>query len=229
MVLHVGTSCTLAQAEGLAWVWRLVSAGGASGLVIVGVLALLSLAALALVIELMMTLRLGVLAPDGLAENVAKRLAAGDLDAAAKACANESSFLGRVIGAGLVEADTGWPAAEKAMEDAADAQAARLMRRIDYLSVIGNLAPMLGLLGTVIGMILAFREVADTEGAATAAELAGGIYQALVTTVAGLLVAIPSLGVYALLRNRLDGLAAEVMERAEWATRALKRRLNHGG
>ena len=82
---------------------------------------------------------------------------------------------------------------------------------------------MLGLLGTVIGMILAFREVAATEGAATAAELAGGIYQALVTTVAGLLVAIPSLGAYAVLRNRVDAMLAEVTQQADVATLPLKR------
>ncbi len=68
------------------------------------------------------------------------------------------------------------------------------MRRIEYLSVIGNIAPMVGLLGTVTGMIFAFQQVATTRGAAGAGDLAEGIYQALVTTVGGLVVAIPALG-----------------------------------
>ena len=209
----------------LAWVWQLVSAGGVPGLLIVGVLGLLSLAAAALVIEHLLTLRTSVLAPEGLASRIAKHLTAGDTAAASKACAATPCFLSRVVAAGLMEAGTGWGAAEKAMEDAADSQSARYLRRIDYLSVIGNLAPMLGLLGTVIGMILAFGEVADTEGTATAAQLAGGIYQALVTTVAGLLVAIPSLAAYAVLRNRVDALTADVVAQAEIATRPLKRML----
>ena len=215
----------LAETSGIAWVWRLVSAGGAPGLVIVGVLVVLSLAALALVIEHALMLRLSVLAPEGLAQELGKRLAAADGEGAAGACLAEPCFLAKVVSAGLLETESGWPAVEKAMEDAADEQAARLLRRIDYLSVIGNLAPMLGLLGTVIGMIIAFGEVAETEGAATAAELAGGIYQALVTTVAGLLVAIPSLGAYAVLRNRVDRVTAEVIEQAEAAARPLKRML----
>src|ERR671914_570403 len=98
---------------------------------------------------------------------------------------------------------------EKAMEDATAEQAARLFRRIEYLSVIGNIAPMVGLLGTVTGMLLAFKQVADTEGSAGAAQLADGIYQALVTTVAGLIIAIPSLGAFALFRSRVDQLVAE--------------------
>ncbi|MCA9238589.1 MAG: MotA/TolQ/ExbB proton channel family protein, partial [Planctomycetales bacterium] len=79
------------------------------------------------------------------------------------------------------------------------------------------------LLGTVVGMIFAFQEVAETQGAARAAELAGGIYQALVTTVGGLLVAIPSLAVFAVFRNRIDGLVTETAFAAQRALRPLKR------
>ena len=74
----------------------------------------------------------------------------------------------------------GWREVEKAVEDSLAQQSARLMRRIEYLSVIGNIAPMVGLLGTVTGMIFAFQQVATTRGAAGAGDLAEGIYQALV-------------------------------------------------
>ena len=222
--MQLTTSPLLIAADtGVGAIWQLVSAGGVSGLAIIGLLVLLSLGALALVIEHLATLRLSQLAPPALSQQIGKRLSEGDLPGAMALCSQRKCFLSSVVGAGLVEAQEGWPAVEKAMEDAADQQAARLLRRIDYLSVIGNLAPMLGLLGTVIGMILAFREVAATEGAATAAELAGGIYQALVTTVAGLLVAIPSLGAYAVLRNRVDAMLAEVTQQADVATLPLKR------
>ena len=100
--------------------------------------------------------------------------------------------------------------------------------KIEYLSVIGNLAPMIGLLGTVTGMIIAFERVAGTQGAAGAAELAEGIYQALVTTVGGLIVAIPSLGAFAFFRNRVDQLVAEAAYLAHHTCKPLKRRLARG-
>jgi biopolymer transport protein ExbB len=114
---------------------------------------------------------------------------------------------------------------EKAMEETLAEQAARLFRRVEYLSVIGNLAPMLGLLGTVAGMIIAFRQVAISQGAAGAGDLASGIYSALVTTVAGLVIAIPALGALAIFRNRIDQLMAESAYVAQQVIAPLRRRL----
>lgn len=222
----------VAQAFDRGWLLELLTSGGAAGIALLAVLALLSLAAVALAVEQFATLRLARLAPEGLAAKTARLIESGDVEAARRANAGDGSgVLGAVLVAGIDEASEtnagpgAWSAIEKAMENAADAEAARLLRRIDYLAVIGNLAPMVGLLGTVVGMIFAFREVAATQGAATAGELASGIYQALVTTVGGLLVAIPSLAVYAVLRNRVDALSAEVVAQAEEATRPLKRAL----
>jgi len=197
----------------------ILAAGGPVGLLII----LLSIAAVALVIEHVMTIRAKVLMPPGLAEEVRELLAAGRVPEAHQVCLDEPSLLGHVLGAGLAEADGGWLAVEKAMEDATAEQSARLFRKIEYLSVIGNIAPMLGLLGTVIGMILAFREVADTQGAARAADLAQGIYLALVTTVEGLIVAIPALAAFAVFRNRVDHLVAEAAYVAQHAIAPVKR------
>jgi biopolymer transport protein ExbB len=132
--------------------------------------------------------------------------------------------LAYVLLQGFGESHSGWPAIEKALEDALADQAARLLRKIEYLSVIGNIAPMIGLLGTVTGMIFAFQKVATTQGAAGAGELAEGIYQALVTTVGGLLVAIPSLAAFAVLRNRVDQLVAEAAGVVHRVCRPLRRR-----
>ena len=199
--------------------WEILSAGGLVGMLIM----LLSVAAVALVIEHVMTIRAAVLMPPGLAEEVHELLAAGKVGPADQRCRIEPSFLAHVLGAGLAEADGGWPAVEKAVEDATAEQSARLFRKIEYLSVIGNIAPMMGLLGTVIGMIFAFREVADTQGAARAADLAEGIYLALVTTVEGLIVAIPSLAAFAVFRNRVDHLVAEVTYVAQHVFAPMKR------
>ena len=108
------------------------------------------------------------------------------------------------------------------MEDASQHQAARLYRKLDYFTVIGTISPMLGLLGTVWGMILAFMEF-EVKANPQPSELAPGIYRALVTTLQGLCVAIPSLAAYAILRNRVDELIAQTTILAERCFTTLKR------
>ncbi len=161
--------------------------------------------------------------PPGLGDDVRQLLSEGKLGPAQQRCRQEPSFLAFVLEAGVTEADVGWPAVEKAMEDATADQSARLFRKIEYLSVIGNIAPMLGLLGTVVGMIFAFRELADSGGLPVAADLAEGIYLALVTTVEGLIVAIPSLAAFAIFRNRVDHFVAEVTYTVQHVVAPLKR------
>lgn len=204
--------------------FSIVFSGGLVGVAIIMLLLALSLTAAYLVFEHLMTIRRNELMPDGLSEQVRELLLAGRLAEADQTCRQQPSFLAFVLLNGLSEAEGGWSAVEKAMEDATAEQAARLFRKIEYLSVIGNLAPMVGLLGTVTGMIFAFQQVATTQGAAGAADLAEGIYQALVTTVGGLIVAIPSLGAFAVFRNRLDQLVAEAAYLAQHAVGPLKRR-----
>jgi biopolymer transport protein ExbB len=211
-----------------AWYAELLLSGGPLGQAITGSLALVSVVALALAIEQTLVLRRERVAPAGLADRVARALDAGDIATANEACARQPSLLAEVLSASLGEAQamgpaTTWPAVEKVAEDATADSATRLSRRLDYLAVISNLSPMLGLLGTVVGMLLAFAQVASSEGGATAGQLASGIYQALVTTVLGLVIAIPALAVHAVLRNRLDGLVADAVVDAERALRPLKR------
>jgi biopolymer transport protein ExbB len=230
MVTLIPTTILLAQAgqapDAGPSALEIIFSGGWSGFAIMTLLILLSIAALALCVEYLMSIRAGVLMPPDLANRVHQRLVQGDLAGARQACEADPSFLGFVVQSGLAEAEAGWPAVEKAMEDSAAEQAARLYRKIEYLSVIGNIAPMVGLLGTVVGMIFAFQEVAATQGAARAAQLASGIYQALVTTVAGLVIAIPSLGAFAVFRNRVDQLAAETAYTAQRAILPVKRALS---
>lgn len=199
---------------------ELMEASGAIGLVIVG----LSVAAVALVVEHLLSIRRGTLMPHGLAESVHELITKRQIKAAEQACREHPSFLAYVLGAGLSEVGAGWHAVEKGMEDAAASQTARLLRKIDYLQVIATLAPMLGLLGTVWGMIQAFMEF-ETKANPQVSELAPGIYKALVTTLLGLGVAIPSLGVYAAFRNRIDELVAEASLMAEHVFATYKKSL----
>ena len=162
-----------------------------------------------LAFEHLMTIRRRDVVPEGLAEKVRDTLRKGNVSEARQMCQQKGGVLAVVLANGIDEIDAGWSAVEKSLEDSLSEQSAKLFRRIEYLSVIGNIAPMVGLLGTVTGMIFAFQQVASTQGSAGAGDLAEGIYQALVTTVGGLLVAIPSLGCFAVFRNRVDELVAE--------------------
>ena len=197
--------------------------GGATGFLIVMLLFGLSLTAAYLTFDQAMTMRRGELMPEKLGEQAREFIQGGKFQEAQQLCRQKPSFLSFVILHGLSERESGWSEVEKALEEALSEQSARIYRRIEYLSVIGNIAPMVGLLGTVTGMIFAFQQVASTQGAAGAGELAEGIYQALVTTVGGLLVAIPCLGAFAILRNRLDQLTAEAAYMAQHAFAPLKR------
>jgi biopolymer transport protein ExbB len=203
--------------------FQIVFAGGWVGISIIVLLLLLSVTAAYLVFEHLLTIRRQELVPEPLQDELRDLLAKRRVTEAEAACQAEPSLLSFVVQQGLAERDGGWPAIEKALEDALADQAAQLLRKIEYLSLIGNIAPMVGLLGTVTGMIFAFQEVASSQGAAGAGDLAEGIYQALVTTVGGLLVAIPSLAAYAILRNRVDQLVAEASYVILHVCRPLKR------
>ncbi|MEM9347687.1 MAG: MotA/TolQ/ExbB proton channel family protein [Planctomycetota bacterium] len=121
----------------------------------------------------------------------------------------EESYLGKVASAALSEAANGYSAMERAVEESGDAEAVKMLRPIEYLNVMGNVSPMIGLFGTVFGMIVAFQKLVEGGGSADPAELAGGISTALVTTFWGLVVAIPALTAYSLIRNKVDAHCAE--------------------
>lgn len=202
----------------------IVFSGGWVGILIVLILLALSISAAYLVFDQLMMLRRKEVIPFGLADEIRNMLSQGKVAEADDLCRQHPSPLTFVIVNGLSELDFGWHAMEKAMEDAVAEQAARLYRKIEYLSVIGNLAPMCGLLGTVTGMIYAFQQVAISQGSAGAADLAEGIYSALVTTVGGLVVAIPSLAAFAVFRNRIDQLIAEIAFIAQHVFTPVRRR-----
>jgi biopolymer transport protein ExbB len=198
--------------------------GGPVGIANMLALIGLSLTAVYMVFDNLMRIRRKDLVPLDLASDLRKLVEQGRLEEAIQLCKSRPCYLTNVVRQGLSEASSGWSEVEKAMEDAMAEQAAKLFRWIEYLSVIGNLAPMVGLLGTVTGMLLAFKEVAETEGNAGAAQLADGIYQALVTTVYGLVIAIPALGFFALFRSWIDELIAEAAYESLHIVAPLKQR-----
>lgn len=202
----------------------IIFSGGIVGICIIVFLLGLSITAAFLIFDHLMTIRRKDLMPEGVSDQVRKLLQSGKHADAESVCRQNPSLLSFVILHGISELEFGWSSVEKALEDAVAEQSARLYRKIEYLSVIGNIAPMVGLLGTVVGMIFAFQQVSSTQGSATASELAEGIYQALVTTVGGLIVAIPSLGAFAIFRNRVDQFVAEAAYMAQHVFTPLRRK-----
>ncbi len=208
--------------------FEVVFSGGIMGISIMIVLILLSIISVYLVVDQSMSLRKSDLVPTDLVEKVRQLLAQGKLQEADQACRERPCPLSFVLVSGISEIEYGWPAVEKALEDSTGEQAARLYRKLEYLSVIGNIAPMIGLLGTVTGMILAFREVALSQGTAGAGDLASGIYSALVTTVCGLVIAIPSLAAFAIFRNKIDEIISDTAYSAQHVFSSVRRRLPGG-
>jgi biopolymer transport protein ExbB len=199
---------------------ELVLAGGWIG----AVLLVASILAVSLAIRLALALRRSVFFSPELETAVADALARNDFAAALAAVEERNDAVaGRVLAAGLREADRGWAAVEKGLEDAVAEETAAFYRRTEPLATIGNVAPMLGLLGTVVGMVSTFGELAVAD--ASGRNLAGGIYFALVTTVDGLLVAIPVLVAHALLNARGAARFAELVQRLDRLFASSKRLL----
>ena len=132
-----------------------------------------------------------------------------DNAAAIRFCEESKSPIGRIFLAGLKSLPRGDAAVEKAVEDTGGREVDRMKRSLRGLSVIASLTPLLGLLGTVYGLIGAFQETASKQHGKTA-DLAEGIYEALVTTAAGLTIAIPVLMLYQWLNGRTDSIVDDI-------------------
>jgi biopolymer transport protein ExbB len=120
------------------------------------------------------------------------------------------SVLGSVLSAGLAKLSAGYPQAIEAMQEIGEEENMKLEHRLSYMALIGTISPMVGLFGTVHGMISAFQVIATGGSTPEASELAGGISTALFTTLLGLAIAIPAIAVYNILKNRVARLMLEV-------------------
>ncbi|MCE5277298.1 MAG: MotA/TolQ/ExbB proton channel family protein [Planctomycetaceae bacterium] len=196
----------LAQAQEMKWFDALFIDCGFVG----WVLWLLSILAVALIVQYFMMVRRMNIMPTALREQVQQMFEERQYRAVIDLTENEPSFMGYVMHAALNEAAHGYPAMERAMEEAAEERTTKLLRNIEWLNLIGNVAPMLGLLGTVQGMIMAFFEIVKM-GTVAPELIAKPIGLALVTTMEGLMIAIPVLSCFTFLRNRIDSLTSEAM------------------
>lgn len=203
------TAPAMAQDSGnadLRWFDHFVVAGG---WITWAVLLPLSVATVALAVYYGVNLRRVNLLPQAVQARIEEMLSKRQYGEAVRFSAEDPSVLAYVLNAALVEAGRGFTAMERALEEALEERTARLMRKIEYLNVIGSIAPMIGLFGTVYGMIRLFASIRAAGAIPEPAVIADEISIALVTTFWGLAIAIPALAVFALYRNRIDVLTAE--------------------
>lgn len=177
-----------------------------------GLLAL-SIIGVAVIIERAITLQKAKADVRGLMEKVVGALKKGNLDEALDICAQTRGPIPQILHAGLRQAKKGTAAVEKAIETAGIIEMSFLERGLIILATVANVAPLLGFLGTVSGMISAFEAIAQAEQV-SAKLVASGISEALITTMTGLLIAIPTQIAHNLFVQRIDRFVVEMEDSA---------------
>lgn len=198
--MNTSPLATLVAKDQIESVFDLLIAGGPLMIPI----ALCSIVALSYAVERSIRLRDGELGSKGYGKRIVETLSTNGPREALEICDRESRPLGRILAAGLRREKAPVLEREKAVEDAGLREVKRLNANLRPLVVVGMIAPLLGLLGTVWGMIESFSSIALQDGLGKPELLAAGISQALITTAAGLSVAIPTQAAYFWFRGRID-------------------------
>lgn len=184
----------------------------AGGIVMVPII-LSSIIAAAIMLERLWTLQQRRVLPAELTEKVWRWVEQRQIQDKHIAALQQNSPLGKILAAGLANRHRGRAIIKESIEDTGRHVVHELERFINTLGTIATMSPLLGLLGTVIGMIRTFNAI-TTAGIGNPAALAGGIAEALITTAAGLIVAIPALLGYKYLRGRVESLVVEMEKEA---------------
>ena len=181
-----------------------------------------SIIALAIFLERLWSLQRNAVLPPGLVDKVDQQLADGKAEEALAACKERPSALGRVLEVAVTHRDEPRELIQQRLEDKGRYEGTRLERYVDAVGTIAQLEPLLGLLGTVTGMIKVFQQVVATSEhvAVDPGQLAAGIWEALITTAAGLIIGIPVVIAHRYLLSRATRL---LMEMEQGATRILDR------
>ncbi len=170
-----------------------------------------SIVALAVFLERLWVLKRNHIIPKKFILQVEELLLKRKISEAISLCQNDMSSIAKIFMAGLSNTQKGMWLVKEAVEERGSREATILERNVDILSTIANLTPLLGLLGTVSGMIKTFNAI-SVQGIGNPAPLAGGIAEALITTATGLCVAIPTLVCYRVLKDKASTLIFEMEE-----------------
>ncbi len=182
----------------------LVKTWNALGTMYAIIFLVMSIIMVALVVRSLLAIQKNNFVPDDLIQGVDASLGEKNAQAAVELVRADESFLGQVVSAGLGKLQGGKDAALEAMQIVGESETMKVEHLLSYLALIGNIAPMVGLLGTVQGMVTSFARIASSTATLKPSELAGGIEQALYTTLFGLFLAIPAITIYNILRNRVQ-------------------------
>lgn len=164
----------------------------------------------ALIVMNVLTMRRQSIVPLQLVEGFEAHLNEKRYQEAYDLAKNDDSFLGHVLSAGLGKLSAGYPQAIEQMQEVGEEETMKLEHRLGYIALIGTISPMVGLLGTVDGMVASFQVIAASTTQPKPSELAQGISMALITTLVGLWLAIPAILLFGIMRNRLARLTLEV-------------------
>ncbi len=184
--------------------WAVITGSGWLGIVLWLALFGCGAASIYFIVDSMVLIRPQKIIPQVLIDNVKAAMAEGDVMKALQACESEPGPMANILTAAFSHVEEGFDVIQESIGAAADLETERIMQHLNWISVCANLAPMLGLLGTVQGMILAFASLAG--GDPDVGALALAISQALWTTAGGLTVAIPSITFYYSIRNNANRL-----------------------
>ena len=187
------------------WLYWLITACG----LFAPVFLLVSIVFVTLTIMNWLAVSRNAIVPPEMIEQCHEKLKNKEYQEAYNIAKESDSVLGKILAIGLLKMSDSALVAEQAMNDTAEEEVMRLEHRLSYLGTIASVSPMLGLLGTVYGMVKAFSVIART-GVPQASELADGISLALVTTLIGLIIAIPALILFEIFKNRLAQLVLEL-------------------
>ncbi len=181
-----------------------------------------SLASIALIFDAILHLRASKIAPIETTEHIRSLIDSRQLKELIDFTAADQSFVSKAMQAGIRRAHLGYGAMREGLESAVSENSANLFRRIEMLNVIGNIGPLIGLLGTVLGMIEAFNALHHAGGQAKVSDLSVGIATALWHTFGGLAVAIPSLIAFGFFRMRLDKIVSRASVLSEELLESLR-------
>ncbi|HBO42500.1 MAG TPA: MotA/TolQ/ExbB proton channel family protein, partial [Planctomycetaceae bacterium] len=170
----------------------------------------ISFTLVSLLVMNILTARREAIVPAALIENFESLLNEKNYQGAYELAKADESMLGQVLSSGLARISQGYSHAIEGMQETGEEENMKLEHRLSYIALIAQVSPMIGLLGTVQGMIGAFQTIATSATAPKPAQLAGDISTALFTTLVGLMIAIPAIAAFTILRNRIARLVLEV-------------------
>lgn len=191
--------------------WWFLESSGAIG----GVILLLSIYFVSTVGRLFIELRQKVATPPALVEELLELLQKREFKEVYAVVKEDDSFLGRLLAAGISELPNGLAEARDSMERVGEALTVEMEKKISMLAVLGTLGPMIGLLGTLKGMIASFSVIALSDVQLKASQVAGGISEALLLTFEGVALSVPAIYFFAIFRNRVSTISVATLLQAD--------------